>query len=129
MLGASNAQNLFNVPREELLVVSIGTGLKRQTISGDDAKGWSKLGWLPSLVETMTSDVAMEYLVKESFPEIDGERRYYRFQTPLINAKAEMDNVTKKNLRRLEIDAETAIESQDYALNTLSKKLLEGLGT
>lgn len=98
------------LPDEQILVVSMGTGELTRPITYDEAKDWGKLEWaLPilSVVFDGVSDGA-DYQLKQ----ILGEEFYYRFQTVLDNVNDDLDDASQGNIDNLIMKANKLVEDK-----------------
>lgn len=102
--------------KDELLILSIGSGERQDKYSANDKQFWN-FGFLfrPTL-EAMfdgQSD-AVDYQLSKLY---GSSGKYLRLQTELAKASDELDNVEAGNLRALIEDAEVLIATQAAAIN------------
>ncbi|MGE5559154.1 MAG: patatin-like phospholipase family protein [Bacillota bacterium] len=118
------------VERDDILVVSLGTGSATRPYPYKKARGWGRLGWiLPSLdvVFDGVSDT-VDYQLKQILYTDDENNRYYRFQVSLDHDYAGLDNASARNIEKLKEKARGLIEEQDMVLDALSKTLVKESG-
>ena len=101
---------------EDMVVVSLGTGVNTRKIPYDDAKGWGALGWVRPIISIMMdgeSDAA-DYQLRQLLPDesTNNKQRYFRFDTELDLALDDMDAAGAGNIRNLKAEAEQIVSKQ-----------------
>jgi hypothetical protein len=110
-----------------VVVVSVGTGDRQDTITYGQAKKWGLVGWakqiIPVLMDSVSEAVDFELT---TLPECT----YYRLQvTDLPPAAGEMDNVAPDNLATLQTLAKNYVASQSALLDQICAELKSGRGS
>jgi len=107
-------------PREEIRVVSIGTGNSTEPIQYGEAEEWGTLGWATSTMDIVFDGVsdAANYQLRHMVGD-----QFERFQVPLEAARDVMDDASPENLARLEEDAERLMELRADDLAALINRL------
>lgn len=98
------------LPDEQILIISLGTGELTRPITYSDTKSWGKLEWaLPilSVVFDGVSDGA-DYQLKQ----ILGHEFYYRLQTVLDNVNDDLDDASQGNIDNLIRKADKLVEEK-----------------
>jgi uncharacterized protein len=126
---------------DDLLVVSIGTGLHETKYTQAQVSRWGKLGWVfphegePPILATVLGGASdgvdhwTETLLNEPPPphataaEIGRGPRFYRFQADL-HAVIQMDDPSKTTLDALKAAAQELIKRHDDELADISERLL-----
>jgi patatin-like phospholipase/acyl hydrolase len=110
MAAYAEARNLFPMARR-IVVVSAGTGERKDSVSYADAKGWGLLAWAGSIAPVLLEGdaAAVDYEVRAlASPACD----VFRFQPSLAPGETAMDDPAPANLQRLEATARQLIASQ-----------------
>ncbi|WP_336232524.1 patatin-like phospholipase family protein [Thalassospira sp. CH_XMU1458] len=112
---------------EDLLVVSLGTGVGNWKIPYDDAKDWGKVGWVRPLISVMMDGAsdAVDFQMNQLLPGNGSgkKQRYFRLDTDLKLASEEMDDPKPGNIQNLKDEANRIIEENTAQLETLFKLL------
>ena len=111
----------------KIVVVSVGTGDRQDSISYADAKNWGLVGWAKQLVPVFMDSVseAVDYQLSY-MPGCT----YHRLQlSHLQAAEADMDNVAPDNLRDLQEAATEYVASISADLEKVCAELKEGRGS
>jgi len=121
-------QERSSAPADEptVLVVSLGTGQLTDRLRYEKAAGWGVVQWARPLIDVVFDGVSdtVDFQLKRLLPRgEDGLRRYYRFQTELVEVSDAMDNVTPENMRDLKLLAQTMIDSEEERLFELYQRL------
>ena len=104
-----------NQPEPEMLVLSLGTGVKQEAIDYDKASRWGRLGWIASeglpLLNSMFDGVedAADYQMRKFLSQ---GHHYARLQIDLQSASDALDDVTPWNISLLRDRASELIKSQ-----------------
>jgi len=107
-----------------VVVISVGTGDRQDSISYAAAKDWGLIGWARQIVPVMMDSVseAVDYQLK-FMPGC----AFHRLQpAPLPPAENHMDNVTPENLAHLQHTAREYVAAHSADLDTLCAELKEG---
>ena len=117
--------------RNEVLIVSLGTGSLTRKYRYKDVKDWGQLKWaipILNIVLDGQSESVAHQLNQLMITQGDC-RNYYRFQVPLSadNGHDQMDNVTPGNMQYLERLGHTLIEQRKEQLNKLCDVLCQPL--
>ncbi|RDD33827.1 Patatin [Wolbachia endosymbiont of Cylisticus convexus] len=105
----ANSKKLF--PNEEIVLVSIGTGRLSNRIK---YRKLGKIAWIKPLLDVMfaSSLDVVNYQMSNVMDE-----KYIRIQSQLTIASAEMDNVTPKNIKFLQHEANAMIEENQKVVD------------
>lgn len=94
---------------DNILVVSLGTGVATREIPYKDAKDWGALGWVRPIISVMMdgSADAADYHLRQLLPDETAEagQRYFRFDTELDLALDDMDAAAASNIEALKQEA------------------------
>ena len=116
------------VKPEDILIVSIGTGIMTRSIPYAKAKGWGKAGWAVPLIGVFmdgAADAAHNHL-SELLPGTgESGQRYFRFDVPLDLALDDMDAAHAANIEALKGEAARIIAGQADELTNVIELLKE----
>ena len=113
--------------REDILVVSLGTGERMHPLRYADVRGWGLARWAQPILSVVldaastTADYQLRHLLR---PGPDGSRRYWRFQVKLTDCSDAMDDARPENLRSLRLLAESMIRQRADDLESLAAALV-----
>ena len=105
----ANSKKLF--PNEEIALVSIGTGRLSNPI---EYKRLGKISWIKPLLNVMFAS-SLDVVNYQMSNVMDD--KYIRIQSQLTIASAEMDNVTPKNIKFLQHEANAMIEENQKVVD------------
>ncbi|WP_353285317.1 patatin-like phospholipase family protein [Wolbachia endosymbiont (group A) of Beris morrisii] len=105
----ANSKKLF--PNEEIVLVSIGTGRLSNRIK---YRKLGKIAWIKPLLNVMFAS-SLDVVNYQMSNVMDD--RYIRIQSQLTIASAEMDNVTPKNIKFLQQEANAMIEGNQKVID------------
>ena len=103
-------------PDQDIVVVSLGTGMHTRSYDYADVKNWNKISWLKPMLSCIfdgASD-AVDYQLNRVLG-----KKYFRFQTELSKGYDDLDNATETNLGALEIKANEIINENCTELQDL----------
>lgn len=111
---------------EDLLLVSLGTGLYAKPYRYEEARGWGVAGWARPVLDVIFDGVAdtVDYQLRQLLPaREDGTPRYHRFQADLDAGLSEMDDTSPEHLEGLRRAAEGILKRQAAEVEALAKLL------
>ncbi len=111
----------------EILLVSLGTGRVNRGYHYQRVKNWGLLRWAQPAIDIFSEGMldTIHYQLEQLLPDVNGERFYYRFQTPLEKENAPMDEASKENIASLKRAAKSMIKKQESTLKRLCEQLVE----
>ena len=108
---------------QDILLLSLGTGIATRKIKYEDAKDWGKLGWVVPIISVMMDGEAdaADYHLRHLLPdERKGKlQRYFRLDTELDLANDDMDAVDDKNIQDLKKEAAQILDTEAAQLKRL----------
>jgi patatin-like phospholipase/acyl hydrolase len=113
---------------DDILLVSLGTGLYTKRFRYEQAKGWGVAGWAKPVLDVIFDGVAdtVDYQLRQLLPAAeDGTPRYLRFQADLDAGLCEMDDTSPQHLEGLRRAAEGILQRQAAEVEALAKRLAE----
>jgi patatin-like phospholipase/acyl hydrolase len=126
MAAYAEARSLYP-GASQIIVVSVGTGDRKDQITYTAAKHWGLVGWAKQIVPVFMDSVS---------EAVDYELRvlpgctYYRLQVSnLQGASSEMDDVDPENLKHLQAVAEEYVSSISDVLTKMCAELKQGRGS
>lgn len=125
---AEGWQTLAKVGRtgDDILLVSLGTGLYSKPYRYENAKGWGVAGWAVPVLDVIFDGVAdtVDYQLRQLLPaKEDGSARYHRFQAGLNADLSEMDDTRPEHLEGLRRAAESILQRQAAEIESLARRL------
>lgn len=118
----------FYPEREEVLIVSLGTGELTRPMCYEDARGWGRTGWAKRILDVVLDGVSstVDYQLRQLLPPgPNGSRRYWRFQVRLHEDNEALDDTRPRNIRALKLLAERLIRDRSEDLKLLSDRLAQ----
>ncbi|WP_341813916.1 patatin-like phospholipase family protein [Wolbachia endosymbiont (group A) of Lasioglossum villosulum] len=108
----ASGKRLF--PNDDIVLVSIGTGRTNRSIKYANSRRFGRIWWIKPLLHVMFSSSldAINY----QLDQVIGDK-YIRIQSQLKVASAEMDNITFKNIKYLQQEANTMIEDNQELID------------
>jgi hypothetical protein len=108
---------------DDILVLSLGTGVATRPIPFDKAKDWGALGWVRPIIGVMMDGQAdsADYHLREILPDETrpAEQRYFRFDTELDLALDDMDAANRANIDALKSEAAQILDVDKAAFDRL----------
>lgn len=97
----------LKVPPDQVLVVSLGTGIATRPIPYKKAKDWGKIGWAIPVLSVIMDGVAdaVDYQLRQMLATEGADTRYYRFDTRLHEALDDLDAASCSNINALKREA------------------------
>lgn len=128
MAAYSEARNLYP-DAAEFLIVSVGTGDRRDCISYSTAKGWGLFGWARHIVPVMMDSVseAVDYEL-DAVLRGAAAKQHIRLQPELSESLSPMDNTTPGNLEGLKEKAEEFVRENASTIQSICAELRPGRG-
>ncbi|MBR9984189.1 MAG: patatin-like phospholipase family protein [Wolbachia endosymbiont of Homalodisca vitripennis] len=108
----ASGKRLF--PNDDILLLSIGTGRTDRSIEYANSKRFGKIGWIKPLLNVMFAS-GLD-CVNYQMNQVIGNR-YVRIQSQLKLASADMDNITSKNIKSLQQEANAMIEENQKVID------------
>ena len=93
--GYVEAKKLY--PDNELVVLSVGTGLNKRSLKGEDSKKWGLIGWMRHDLFGLMVESSMDHELAE---ELIGED-YLRINSPLRRVNRRLDDNSDSNIERI----------------------------
>ena len=99
----------------DLLVVSLGTGVATRRIEYEKAKDWGIGSWVRPVLSVMMDGVAdaVDYQLNQMLATEEPGARYYRFNIGLKHALDDMDAAHRANIRGLKREAKRILHHQE----------------
>jgi hypothetical protein len=122
IVALTEAAKLFNVTRDNVLILSLGTGSDEQAIDYEQCRSWGQLAWVRPLISIMMDGVSA--LNAHILSEILPPQNHLRLQAILTGSLGEMDNVTPANMAKLEGVGQKLIDINRGRLIALCDRLI-----
>ena len=113
---------------EDILLVSVGTGLHTRKLHYQSAVTWGLAQWTRSILSVVLDGAShsVDHQLKALLPPSpDGAPRYYRLQTELRRGGDDPDDTSPKNIRHLKSLARGIIRNDNAHLKRLCKQLVK----
>lgn len=111
----------------DILLVSIGTGVTNRPIPFKEAKDWGLVGWLRPLISVMMDGTAdnTNFHLSQLLPDVEkpDDQRFFRFDTELDKALDDLDAANTGNIDALKREAADIIQSQADEFSRLKSLL------
>ena len=113
-------------PQADVLLVSLGTGRHVKSLAYSDAKKWGLLGWARPILDVVFDGVsrATEFQMAELLPDVESQKRYFRFQTDLAGVDYPMDDCSPASMKALANFAEGIITEHSQQIDILCEQLM-----
>ncbi|WP_264707810.1 MULTISPECIES: patatin-like phospholipase family protein [unclassified Wolbachia] len=110
----ASGKRLF--PNDDILLLSIGTGRTDRSIEYANSRRFGKIGWIKPLLNVMFASGldCVDYQLEQVIDD-----KYIRIQSQLKVASTEMDNITLKNIKSLQQEANSMIEDNQKLIDKL----------
>lgn len=122
VVALTEAAKLFDVNRDNVLVLSLGTGSDEQPIDYEQCRTWGQLAWVRPLISIMMDGVSA--LNAHILSEILPPQNHIRIQAILAGKMSEMDNVTPSNMAKLEGVGQKLVDMNRARLVALCDRLI-----
>lgn len=99
--GYVEAKKIY--PDKELVVLSIGTGLNKRPLKGEDSKSWGLIGWMMHDLFGLMVESSMDHELAE---ELIG-KNYLRINSSLGKVNRRLDDNSHSNIQRIVSMGET----------------------
>ena len=93
--GYVEAKKIY--PDNELVVLSVGTGLNKKSLKGKDSKKWGLIGWMMHDLFGLMVESSMDHELAE---ELIG-KNYLRINSPLGRVNRRLDDSSDSNIERI----------------------------
>ena len=93
--GYVEAKKIY--PDNELVVLSVGTGLNKRSLKGKDSKKWGLIGWMMHDLFGLMVESSMDHELAE---ELIG-KNYLRINSPLGRVNRRLDDSSDSNIERI----------------------------
>ena len=93
--GYVEAKKLY--PENDLVVLSVGTGLNKRPLKGQDSKKWGLFGWMMHDLFGLMVESSMDHELAE---ELIG-KNYLRINSPLGRVNRRLDDNSDSNIERI----------------------------
>lgn len=127
MCAYVEARDIF-ADADDVLIVSLGTGVLTRRIPYEEAKGWGLARWTQPILDVVFDGVSdtVDYQLAQLCKNKDGMRYYYRFQVNLREKGSDsLDDASGTNLSVLQQLAEEMIRNKDKDLSVVVAQLKE----
>lgn len=123
------SHNLTNPTAKDMMILSIGTGAVDEPYAYSSAKKWGALGWVRPVISIMMSgnSETVSHQLRWMFDAAENPNGFIRLEPELIKANSAMDDASDKNMKALANDASLFALQNDYLLDSIVDRLLEGI--
>ena len=123
-----NHQKANNPVANDMIIISVGTGLESKSYSFKKLQKAGKIGWVNPIIDILMSSNAetVDYQISQMFQTLGqrNQKNYYRLNPSLKNAAPAMDNVKGSNIENLIQAGLSYIDDNRETLNQIVQKLI-----
>jgi len=102
-------------PRDEILVVSLGTGNENRAVHFHRAKRWGLAGWARPLIDVIFDGISDTVHVQlDEMLNPGDDHKYFRFQQDIPLAQQALDNTSPENLTALRRIGEAMAHGREF---------------
>lgn len=114
-------------PMEDVIMLSLGTGIKKNPIEYKLAREFGALGWIKPILHIVSSgnNEIIDYQVAQLFKNSNVREQYLRLSPLLSTASADMDDASQENLEALKAAGLQCAEEYHRTISLFVDKLLE----
>ena len=113
----------------DMMIVSIGTGIESKSYSFKKMQKAGKIGWVSPIIDILMSANAetVDYQLSQMFQTLGlrNQKNYHRINPSLKNASPAMDNVSRSNIENLIQAGLSYIDDNKENLNQIIQKLIK----
>ena len=124
-----NHQKANHPSVNDMIIVSIGTGIEARPYSFKKLEKSGKIGWVNPIIDILMSANAetVDYQLGQMFQTLGlrNQKNYYRLNPSLKNASPAMDNVKRSNIENLIQAGLCYIDENREILNQIVQKLIK----
>ncbi len=132
LCGLTDVLKLFTksnsqpVQIEDVILLSMGTGIKKTPIEYKNAREFGALGWIKPILHIVSSgnNETVDYQVNQLFKQAGVSDQYLRLSPILETASAELDDATPENVKALKQAGLDCAEEYTRKINTLVDKII-----
>ncbi len=113
-------------PPDDIVIVSIGTGITTRSIPYEKAKDWGKAGWAVPMIGVFmdgAADAVHHHLLQLLPGPGESGQRYFRFNIALTEALDDLDAAHAANISALKREAERILDRQGPELDEVVRLL------
>lgn len=112
----------------DILMVSIGTGSEKRSLSYDVAKRWGAMGWIFPVLDIVMAGATdtVDFQLQQIFESANCPTNYIRINPKLGEAKPEMDNASDQNLEDLKKAGTASVELNEDKLEYIANCIVSG---
>jgi patatin-like phospholipase/acyl hydrolase len=124
-----NQQKTNHPVVNDMIIVSIGTGIEARSYSFKKLEKAGKISWVNPIIDILMSANAetVDYQLCQMFDTLGqrNQKNYYRLNPSLKNASPAMDNVRRSNIENLIQAGLCYIDDNRNILNEIVQKLIK----
>lgn len=124
-----NHQKANNPVVNDMIIISIGTGIESKSYPFKKLQKAGKIGWINPIIDILMSSNAetVDYQISQMFQTLGlrNKKNYYRLNPSLKNASPAMDNVKRSNIENLIQAGLGYIDDHRETLNQIVHKLIK----
>ncbi len=115
-----------NPTAKDMVILSLGTGIVKESYSYKKAKDWGLLGWARPTLGIMMSGIAetVSFQLKQIFRAVGTPNQFLRIEPDLACASADIDDASYRNLIELQKVGKATADCHAEELNDFADLLL-----
>ena len=133
MCGLTDVLKLYTsesepLKMEDVLLLSLGTGIKKVPIEYKTASEYGAIGWIKPILHIVSSgnNEIIDYQVGQLFKHAGVENQYLRLSPLLNDASADLDNASPENLKALKNAGLHCVEENYDRIQKMVELIIEG---
>jgi patatin-like phospholipase/acyl hydrolase len=127
LCGITEALKKFSgLEIEDILLLSLGTGVKKTPIEYKNAREWGAIGWIKPILHILTSgnNEVVDHQVAQLFRNAGVADQYLRLSPELSSASAELDDASADNLDALRDAAAYCTDTYRQEIDRMVDKIV-----
>jgi patatin-like phospholipase/acyl hydrolase len=112
---------------DDVVLLSLGTGVKKTPYIYEEAKEWGALGWVKPIIHIFMSGTneIVDYELKHLFTNSGNANHYLRLTPDLDAASADLDDASPDNLMALKNEGSKCVEQNKEDLDRMIQLILD----
>ncbi|MCU0429238.1 MAG: patatin-like phospholipase family protein [Cytophagaceae bacterium] len=112
---------------DDILLLSLGTGVKKNPFNYEEAKEWGALGWVKPIMHIFMSGTneIVDHQLYHLFTNTGVENQYLRLTPELNSASAELDDASPENLLALKREGDACVSKHQTELDRFIQLIID----
>jgi patatin-like phospholipase/acyl hydrolase len=111
---------------EDVVILSMGTGIKKTPIEYKNAREFGALGWIKPIlhIQSSANNETVDYQVAQLYKNAGVPEQYLRLSPILSTASSELDDASPENLKALQDAGAKCVEEYQKQINSMVDKII-----